>query len=82
VFGMGVERQDDFTEADDEVMCSTIHGKNFAAMSADDAELFDMLLLRPSLAINVLLALEVLGYVGITYCGFAHTMEIRAVEWE
>jgi hypothetical protein len=41
-----------------------------------------MLLLHPLLAINALLALEVLGYVGITYCGLAHTTEIRAVECE
>jgi hypothetical protein len=58
------------------VLCSTIHGKNFSAISADDAELFDMLLLCPPLMINALLALKVLSHAGIMYCGLAHTTEI------
>src|SRR5260370_33342492 len=60
-FGMGVERQDGFTEADDTVRCSAVHGRNFSAMSADDAELFNMLLLRATLALNALLAVKALG---------------------
>src|SRR6266702_2901579 len=81
-FCMCVERENGLAQAHDTILCRAIHRKHLPPVSTDDAELLDMLLLSTSLAINALLALEILCHVGVTYRWLPCAAEIRAIKWE
>ncbi|PIL30705.1 hypothetical protein GSI_06873 [Ganoderma sinense ZZ0214-1] len=73
---MRVERQDSLAQAGDALLCRTTDRDDLAPMRADDAELLDVLLLRPTLALCPLLALRDLGGTDVAELHLARSAEV------
>jgi hypothetical protein len=68
------------TEFDDSVLRGAVGSENLPPMIADNAELFDVLMLRATLAVNALPAFVLFCRANIAQKGFADTTEICTAE--
>ena len=77
---MRVERQNGLAQAGDTLLRGTADSDDLAAMRANDAELLDVLLLRPTLTLGALLPLRDLGGADVAELHLARSPEVRPVE--